>query len=106
MKTGPRRAAGNPGTQRFRDVKTLLWEIARLRASLWNLVGGPGLILNALRAELKDDPVLRSKPGSTLAGPVRLFLSFLVNRSITLCDFPRAAASDDTRGFLRITQFD
>jgi hypothetical protein len=41
------------------DVKTLLWEIARLRAlalradqlqaSLGNLAGGPGLILSALR---------------------------------------------------------
>lgn len=50
------------------DVKTLLWEIARLRslvlradqlqASLDNLAGGPGLVLSALRAELKDEPCL------------------------------------------------
>jgi hypothetical protein len=40
------------------DVKTLLWKIARLRASLGNLVGGPGLILNALRVELKDEPYI------------------------------------------------
>lgn len=50
------------------DVKALLWEVARLRAivlrvdqlqaSLDNLAGGPGLILNALRSELKDEPCI------------------------------------------------
>jgi hypothetical protein len=50
------------------DVKTLLWEIVRLWAialradqlhvSLGNLAGGPGLILSALRAELKDEPCI------------------------------------------------
>lgn len=50
------------------DVKTLLREIARLRAialradqlqaSLGNLAGGTGLILSALRAEWKDEPCI------------------------------------------------
>jgi hypothetical protein len=45
-------------------AKALLWEVATLRAlalrvdqlhaSLDNLGGGPGLILNALQSELKD----------------------------------------------------
>jgi hypothetical protein len=50
------------------DVTILLWEVARLRAlalrvdqlqaSLGNLAGGPGLILSALRSELKDEPCI------------------------------------------------
>lgn len=61
------------------DVKTLLWEIARLRAlalradqlqaSLGNLAGGPGLILSALRAELKNDPCIDEQVKLDLGRP-------------------------------------
>ena len=60
------------------DVKTLLWEIARLRAialradlqaSLGNLAGGPGLILSALRAELKDEPCIAEQVRLDLGRP-------------------------------------
>jgi hypothetical protein len=50
------------------DVFTLLWEIKRLRAivlradqlqrSIDGLGGGAGMILTALRDELKDEPVV------------------------------------------------
>jgi len=62
-----------------KDVKTLLWEIARLRslalradqlqASLGNLAGGPGLILNALRTELKDEPCITEQIRLDLGRP-------------------------------------
>lgn len=61
------------------DVKTLLWEIARLRAialradqlqaSLGNLAGGTGLILSALRAELKDEPCIAEQVRLDLGRP-------------------------------------
>lgn len=61
------------------DVKTLLWEIARLRAlasradqlqaNLGNLAGGPGLILGALRAELKDEPCITEQVRLDLGRP-------------------------------------
>jgi hypothetical protein len=51
------------------DVITLLWEIKRLRAlvlradklqrSLGNVGGGAGLILEALRNELKNEPCVK-----------------------------------------------
>lgn len=60
------------------DVKTLLWEIARLRAialradqlqaSLGNLAG-PGLILSALRAEFKDEPCIAEQVKLDLGRP-------------------------------------
>jgi hypothetical protein len=61
------------------DVKILLWEIARLRthalrvdqlqASLGNLAGDPGLILNALRAQLKDEPCITEQTRLDLGRP-------------------------------------
>lgn len=61
------------------DVKTLLWEVARLRAlalrvdqlqaSLGNLAGGPGLILSALRAELQDEPCITEQVRLDLGRP-------------------------------------
>jgi hypothetical protein len=54
------------------DVITLLWEIKRLRAivlradqlqrSIDGLGGGAGMILNALRDELKGEPVINELP--------------------------------------------
>lgn len=48
------------------DINALLWEIARLRAivlradqlqrSLGSLGGGAGVVLNALRLDLQDEP--------------------------------------------------
>jgi hypothetical protein len=54
------------------DVCVLLWEIVRLRAvvlqadqlqlSLDNVGGGLGIVLQALRNELKDEPCIKEFP--------------------------------------------
>lgn len=61
------------------DVTALLWEVARLRAlalrvdqlqaSLGNQAGGPGLILGALRAELKNEPCITEQTRLDLGRP-------------------------------------
>lgn len=54
------------------DVYRLLWEIHRLRSivlradqlqrSIGDLGGGPGIVLKALRDELKDEPCVKEFP--------------------------------------------
>lgn len=53
------------------DTRALLWEIARLRAlvlradqlqhCLGNIGGGPGIVLEVLRAELKGEPCVEER---------------------------------------------